>query len=537
MIAKLPRPLILPTFPNLAEAIKRHPFLTSLILALTAAAIITGSLVAHRTAADPYVTQTVLRADLPQTVTASGTVNPQDTISVGTQISGTIQSISVDYNSVVRKGQVLAQLDPSQLDAQLEQAQGALAQAQGQAAASDANANGAQANISVAQATSASQADNAQATDAAIQGADANTVKAQSALALAQQTLQRDRQLLSQGYIPQNQYDTDSTNAVAAESALQSAQAAASTARAQASAGQSQAQASSGQVAVAAAQALGSVDTAQAQQGAVQSARAVVQQDQLNLAHATITSPVDGTVIARNVSVGQTVASSLQTPTLFTIAKNLKKMEVDIAVGEPDIGNVSPGDAVGFSVLAYPNETFRGLVSQVRENPATVQNVVTYTVITLVNNSAHKLLPGMTANATITVKTARNALVVPTQALSWRPAGSTARRRGTAQSSAAGTKVNASAPWGQTAASAAGTVPGNTSMLFVERDGKVSPVRVRIDLISGTQAAVAPLSGTLNADDSVIIGSSNQAANSAQRSAASSPVGGSMAGGIGRAVR
>ncbi len=165
----------------------------------------------------------------------------------------------------------------------------------------------------------------------------------------------------------------------------------------------------------------------QAAQAGVAAAQAQVEQDELNIQRAVITSPVDGTVIARDVSVGQTVAASLQTPTLFSIAQNLHKMEVDINVGEPDIGNVRPGDAVSFSVLAYPNQTFTGTVSQVRVNPTTVNNVVTYTVITLVNNPNNALLPGMTANATIEVKTAKNALVVPTQALSFRPTGTSQR--------------------------------------------------------------------------------------------------------------
>ena len=153
-----------------------------------------------------------------------------------------------------------------------------------------------------------------------------------------------------------------------------------------------------------------------------------MRQAQLNLQKTIVTSPVDGTVVARNVAVGTTVAASFQTPTLFSIAQDLSKMEVDLAVGEPDIGNVKPGESVDFGVLAYPNQTFRGVVSQVRINPVTTQNVVTYTTVVLVDNRAGKLLPGMTANAAIHVAKASNALVVPVAAFAYRPAAGSSRR-------------------------------------------------------------------------------------------------------------
>jgi HlyD family secretion protein len=461
------------------------------------------------------MTQPVARQDLTQTVTASGTVNPQNTVNVGTQVSGTISAIYVDYNSKVHKGQVLAQLDTSQLQAQLAQAQAGLQQAQAQAAAQSQTAGGAQAGIAGAQAGVAS--------------AQAGIAKAKSALNVAEQTVSRDKALLSKGYISQSQVDADQANAVAAQSALASAQAAVTQARAQTQSTVSQAGAAQ--------------DTAAAGQASIAAAQAQVEQDELNLQRATIVSPVDGTVISRQVSVGQTVAASLQTPTLFAIAQDLHKMEVDISVGEPDIGNVRAGNPVSFSVLAFPNETFDGKVSQVRVNPATVNNVVTYTVITLVDNSSGKLLPGMTANATIGVKTAKNALVVPLQALSFRPSTSgshTHRRTSSAAAGASGTS-NASSPWGQTAGSASGSVTaGSNGLIFVQRDGKLSPVPVRVNLISGTQAAVIPLRGSLQAGDGVIVSSGSQSgatrgSGSSSRSGLSG--GGPGMGGIGRAIR
>lgn len=504
-----------PPIPGVIERIQRHKLFSIAVAVLLIAGIIAASLVVVRSnAAAVYQTQPVLQQDLTQTVTASGTVNPQNTVSVGTQVSGTISAIYVDYNSKVRKGEVLAKLDESQFQAQLDQARANLAQAQAQAAAQARTAGGAQSSIAVAQANNAAQNANVQAAQDAVATADANITKSQSALQVAQQTVARDKALLAQGYIPQSQYDTDASNAVAAQSALKSAQATATQARAQAASTANQAQASSAQTAVNIDQAGASQATAQAAQSAVAAAQALVAQDQLNIDHAVITSPVDGTVIARNVSVGQTVASSLTTPTLFNVAQDLKKMEVDIAVGEPDIGNVRPGDAVNFSVLAYSNEVFRGTVSQVRENPTTVSNVVTYTVITNVPNPQNKLLPGMTANATINVQTAHNALVIPTQALSFRPTGlkhGTHRRPGAASGTApaSGAASNTS-PWGQTGAGVAATAtPGGSGLIFVSQNGKLRPVPVRVDLVSGTQAAVTPLRGNLSASDSVVTSSAS----------------------------
>src|SRR5581483_3830826 len=185
---------------------------------------------------------------------------------------------------------------------------------------------------------------------------------------------------------------------------------------------------SAAQALVAQGQSTSASNLERAQGAAVQSAQAQVQQDQLNIQHATITSPVDGTVIDREISIGQTVAAGFQAPTLFTIAQNLHKMEVDIAVGEPDIGSIHVGQKVTFTVLAYPTDTFTGVVTQVRDNPTTVSNVVTYTVITQVNNDSGKLLPGMTATASIQVASAPNALVVPLAALQWHPTSGGHRR-------------------------------------------------------------------------------------------------------------
>ncbi|HEY8312618.1 MAG TPA: efflux RND transporter periplasmic adaptor subunit [Candidatus Baltobacteraceae bacterium] len=498
------------------------------IIAIASLAIVVSALRA-RTAA-PTTTAPVVSQTLVQTVSASGTVTPQNTISVGTQVSGTIASLYVDYNSKVHKGEVLAKIDPSTLQAQLSQAEASLAQARAQAAAASQNAVGAQAgasaanaSITVAQANSAAAQQNARSQQEAIATADANVAKEQSALALAQQTVSRDNALLSQGYIAQSQADTDRSNAVAAASAVKAAQVAAQQARTQAAAGVSQAQASAAQSVAqssqsmqSAAQAAGSSDTAQAASAAVSVAQAQVQQDQLNVQRTVITSPVNGTVIARSVSVGQTVAASLQTPTLFTIAQDQSKMEVDIAVGEPDIGSVKTGNPVSFSVLAYPNQTFNGTVSQVRENPTTVNNVVTYTVITFVKNTGNKLLPGMTANATIQVAS-KSGLVVPLQALQYQPSGG--RHHSNDATAAAGS------PWGQTSGGA-GTaiVAGRNGTVYVQDGNGSKAVNVRVDLVSGTQAAVTPTNGALVAGQQLVL------SDGAHQSKASRPASGGPAG-------
>ncbi|HZZ64517.1 MAG TPA: efflux RND transporter periplasmic adaptor subunit [Candidatus Baltobacteraceae bacterium] len=533
---------ILPPFSRFFAGVAADRRLRMLLAALAIAALLAGAFTISRSKAAPvYQTQTVLQQDLTQSVTASGTVNPQNTVTVGTQVSGTISQIFVDFNSKVRQGQVLAKLDTSQLAAQLQQAQASLAQAQAQASAQQQTAGAAQANIAVSRASSAAQTAAAQAAQAGIATADANVTKSQSALRLAQQTVSRDKSLLANGYIAQSQLDADQSNAVAAQSALQASQAAAAQARAQAASSVNQAQAANAQASVSTSQAGASSDNTLAAQAAVAAAQAQVAQDQLNMQRAVITSPVDGTVIDRAVSVGQTVAASLQTPTLFTIAQNLNKMEVDIAVGEPDIGNVRPGDTVNFSVLAYPNQTFRGTVQQVRENPTTVSNVVTYTVITYVENTGNKLMPGMTANATINVQTQHGALVVPAQALSYRPSGSGkhTHRKGTSTSGASTPAASSTSPWGQTTASAGGAAgAGASGLVFVLDKGKAKPVRVQVTMVSGTQAAVTPVTGTLSAGDEVIVadGAPAAQASGSSRSGASSGGPGGM-GGIGRAIR
>ncbi len=504
-------------------------------------------------AAPALVTQPMQRGTLVQSVTATGTVNPQDTIAVGSQVSGTISAIDVDYNSRVRKGQVLARIDPTPFQAALNQAESALAQSQAQSQAAQATASGAgdsaaaaRASEQAAIATSSAQQANATVAKEAVATARANVAKSQAALNVAQTTVQRDRELLAQGYISQSQLDSDSANLVSAQAALTGAQVAAQQAQAQATAGVSQAaaaaataQSQAAQTAQSAAAAQGSIATSAASSAAIGIQQAQVEAAELNLKNTIITSPVDGTVISRGVSVGQTVASSFQTPTLFSIAQDLTKMEVDVAVGEPDIGGVKPGQQVDFSVLAYPGSTFHGTVSQVRQNPTTVNNVVTYDTVVLVDNKDGKLYPGMTASATINVASKQNALIVPIAALQWHPTGGGAHKRGGGSQNAQQTGAANAQPaaagsaWGQTDVAAnAAPKAGTNGRIFVQgAGGKLQRVPVSIDLVNQTQAAVTPIDTQLPANAAVVVGSANATAHASQARAGSSLVSGR--GGLG----
>ena len=564
----------------LLEPARRRPrwwFVLAAVVCIVAI-LVSVVMIRSRAGAVTYTTTPVTTGSLAQTVTASGTLNPQNTINVGTQVSGTISEIDADFNAHVKKGQVLAKLDPTTFQASVDQAQATLQQAEAQAAATAATASGGPSAVAEAQAQAQSAAASAQAAQAnanaakaAIATAQTGVTKDEAALALAQQTVNRDQQLLAQGYIAQAQMDSDRSNLVSAQSTLASAQAAVQQAQAQAAASNAQiAQANATQQAQQAATGVSSA-TAQNQAATHAASEAQIEIDkaqlvnaQQNLAHTIITSPVDGTVIARDVSIGQTVAASLQTPTLFAIAQDLTKMELDLAVGEPDIGRVQAGDPVSFTVLAYPNRTFTGTVEQVRKNPTTVSNVVTYDTVVIVNNKDGALMPGMTANATIQVAHVDNATIVPLAAFGYNPPSGAlkgGRRRGgangTAQSGAkngvaqGGAKSGAAqaaaksgattsaargggSPWGQTLTASSGAVTaGSTGRIFVDQNGKLRPVAVKVGLVGDTTASVTPLRGTLSAGDQIVIGD-NSSSHGSRSASSGNPLAGGQRGGGGR---
>jgi len=284
-----------------------------------------------------FRTDKIVRGDIEMAVTATGTVNPVTTVLVGTQVSGTIKNIYVDFNSPVKKGQLIARIDPALFEAQVNQAR--------------ANLLSAKANLEKAEATSVD----------------------------AKRTMERNKELLSKNLIAQSDFDTAETNYETAK------------------------------------------DSVSAAKSQVAQSEAALSLAGTNLFYTKIVSPVDGIVVSRNVDVGQTVAASFQTPTLFSIAQDLTKMQIDTNVAEADIGNVKVGQDVEFTVDAYPDITFKGKVWQVRNAPITVQNVVTYDVVIQVDNPELKLKPGMTANVSIIISLRKGVLKIPNAALRFLP--------------------------------------------------------------------------------------------------------------------
>jgi HlyD family secretion protein len=285
-----------------------------------------------------YITDKITRGDIKSTVSATGTVNAVTTVQVGTQVSGTIQKLFVDFNSPVKKGQLLAQIDPAIFDAQVGQAR------------------------------------------ANLLSAKANLEKSQVMLRDTKTTLERNKILYAKNFIAKSDLDTSETNYLSA---------------------------------------IAQIKVAEAQ---IQQTQAALDSSSINLKYSKILSPVNGTVISRNIDIGQTVAASFQTPTLFTIAQDLTKMQIDTSVDESDIGTVKASQKAAFTVDAYPESTFNGEVSVVRNAPINVSNVVTYNAVIIVDNTGLKLKPGMTANVSIETESKQNVLRVPNAALRFKPA-------------------------------------------------------------------------------------------------------------------
>jgi len=326
-----------------------------------------------------YRTIKVERGSLSAYVTANGTINPVITVLVGSQVSGTIQQLYADYNSRVKKGQLIAQIDPAIFQAQVSQAKAKLENAR----ASFLNA---QADIATARAN--------------VESNKANVIKARVAVDDTKRNLDRALELFRRNLISASERDAAQT---AQDSAL-----------AQLEAAQAQQKASEAQMDSARAKS----ESARAQ---IKQAEAELELAEVNLNHTKILAPVNGIVISRNVDVGQTVAASLQAPTLFTIAQDLTEMQVDTNVSEADIGRVAMAQEATFTVDAFPNLTFQGKVTDIRNAPLTVQNVVTYNVVIQVRNPDLKLRPGMTANASILVAQRGSVLKIPNSALRFRP--------------------------------------------------------------------------------------------------------------------
>ena len=342
-----------------------------------------------------YVTARVERGQIAATVNATGTVNAVVTVQVGSQITGRIQQLFADFNTAVREGQIIAQIDPALFEARVSQVRAALSNARAAVRVAEATVENTRATVETAQANTKS--------------AQANIERARVALVDAQRTLERRQGLAQRSLTPQSELDT-------AQTAYDSAVAQLKATEAQYEAMQGQLKSTRAQLRLTEAQHAAAV-------AQVEQAQAALQVAELDLSHATIRSPVNGIVIARNVDVGQTVAASLQAPTLFLIAQDLTRMQVNTNVSEADIGKIREGQTATFTVDAYADSTFTGTVAQVRNAPITVQNVVTYDAVVEVANPQAQLRPGMTANVSFIIAKRDEVLKVPSAALRFQPDG------------------------------------------------------------------------------------------------------------------
>lgn len=385
---------------------------------------------AHETT--KYRTATVVRGTIRSTVSATGSLNAVQTVQVGTQVSGQLSAIYADFNSQVKKGQLLARIDPV-----LEQQ--------------------------------------------AVQDAQAGVEKAQAQLTQAQADYTREKTLYDQQVVTASEFDTYQSNFSVQEAALKSAQIA--------------------------------LDKAKQ-----------------NLAYTNIYSPIDGVIIERDVDVGQTVAASLSAPQLFLIANDLSDMQILASVDESDIGQISDGMPVQFTVQAYPNETFTGKVQQVRLESKTADNVVNYTVVVAVKNDKQKLMPGMTATIQFETGSADSVLTVPNAALRFRPTPDmVASVAGAAQPDSA-----QRARWaaqrgtnGQHAAAAGAAKP--STLWYLDEKGTVHAARVRVGMTDGQKTEVQ--AKDLKEGMSVIIGvDDGSAPASATKSATANPLQPQMGG-------
>lgn len=381
------------------------------ILLISAAVLVVAGIAAvvywKRTPEITYKTARIERGTIVSTVSATGNLSAVKTVQVGTQVSGTIQKLYVDYNSRVKKGQAIAEIDPSLFNASVEQSQGNYLSAQ------------------------------------------ANQQKAKVTLADAERTLARNKKLLAEGIISQGDFDVAETAYQAAQAGLRAAE------------------------------------------GSVAQTRGSLMQSRTNLRFSVIRSPVDGVVISRAVDVGQTVAASFQTPTLFTIAQDLTKMQIEVSVDEADISRIKLDQKATFTVDAYPEQTFQGRVVQIRSAPVVTQNVVTYVVVVNVDNTDLKLLPGMTANVSIQVAVKEDVLKLPPVALRFKPKTKEAAQPEVKRQGAPASEQ------------AKGMRRGKGQQVYILKDNKPVAVLIKTGISNNTGIELAE--GALKEGDEVVV--------------------------------
>jgi HlyD family secretion protein len=468
------------------------------------------------TSTPQYMTARVERGNLRNTVTATGALQAVTTVQVGSQASGTISALYADFNSVVKKGQVIAQLDPSTAKAQVDQANANLQQARASLANARAGVVNSQAGVRDAQAKSLAASSTVQNTQAGVSGAEANVAVLKAQQDDAMSLLKQQESLLKSGVIAQRDYDVAVTAYKTAEARYNQAVAqlnqAKSSEQSSSTAGIAQSQAAIEQSKAQVQQSQAQVQQAQAQ---VQQAQAALSVAQVNLSHTTIASPIDGVVVSRDVNVGQTVAASLSAPTLFTIANDLTQMQVIANIDQADIGLVEQAKSVKFTVDAFPGKDFDGKIEQMRLNPVNVQNVVTYNVVIDVNNPDQKLKPGMTANLTITIDERNNVLKVPNSALRFTPQDANrqrtgagagqGQRQGRRQQQGDNASGENSGGENRFAPASAPVLPGQIRVVWVMgQNGKPERRRITVGLSDGSATEV--VDGELKEGDMVITG-------------------------------
>lgn len=484
-----------------------------------------------------YLTARVERGNLRNTVTATGALQAVTTVQVGSQASGTISALYADFNSVVKKGQVIAQLDPSTAKAQVDQARANLEQARATLANARAAVLNSRAGVSDAQARGLAARSTVQNNQAGVSAAQANVAVLKAQQDDAMSLLKQQESLLKAGVIAQRDYDVAMTAYKTAEArynqAVSQLDQAKLSEQSASSAGIAQSQA-----AVEQSQAQVKQSEAQVQQAAaqVQQAEASLNMAQVNLSHTTIASPIDGVVVSRDVNVGQTVAASLSAPTLFTIANDLTQMQVIANIDQADIGLVEQAKSVRFTVDAFPGKDFDGKIAEMRLNPVNVQNVVTYNVVINVDNPEQKLKPGMTANLTITIDERNNVVKVPNAALRFTPQD----RQGQGQGQRRQRQQGDNAGGNNFAPASAPVLEGQTRIVWVMgQDGNPERRRITVGLSDG--AATEVVEGELKEGDMVITGQQISGSASSQSNQSRPPgfgntprVGGGGGGGGGR---
>lgn len=470
-----------------------------------------------------YMTARIEKGNLRNSVTATGTLQAVTTVQVGSQSSGTISALYADYNSAVKKGQVVAQLDPAVAKAQVDQARANLEQARASLAQARAGVVNSRAGVTDAQARNLAARSTVQNSQAGVSGAEANVavLKAQQDDALS--LLKQQESLLRAGVIAQRDFEIAQTAYRTAEARYNQAVAQLNQAKlseqSASSAGMAQSQAVVEQSQAQVQQAQAQVQQTAAQ---VQQAQAALSLAELNLSHTTITSPIDGIVVSRDVNVGQTVAASLSAPTLFTIANDLTQMQVIANIDQADIGLVEQAKSVKFSVDAFPGKEFDGKIEEMRLNPVNVQNVVTYNVVIDVNNPEQKLKPGMTANLTITIDERNNVLKVPNSALRFTPQDTNRQRTSTGAANGSQGQGrrrqqadNAQGDGGENrfAPASAPVLPGQIRLVWVlDQNSKPERRRITVGLSDGSSTEV--VNGDLREGDTVITGQTITGANS-----------------------